>query len=158
MQTPFCAAMHKNFRRLRIFWGDAEPCSSAGFQTCCIVGFQTRQPRVVARPADLEIGDTAGLETCATPPRCALRDQTQRIFSRPPPLTPVRRRPFRFSISRLPSRTWRGCFSFSRVVSKVLRFSPVPDANKRSEAVPGRARKESSSRVEGVNGVFNPFS
>jgi len=31
------------------------------------VGFQTRQPRAVACPADLGIGDTAGLETCATP-------------------------------------------------------------------------------------------
>src|SRR5436309_6880874 len=41
--------------------------SSADFQVCCIVGFQTRRPRAAARPADLEIGDTAGLETCATP-------------------------------------------------------------------------------------------
>src|ERR1022692_3030212 len=45
---------------------------SADFQVCCIAGFQTRMPSVnpmpqaSARPADLEIGDTAGLETCAT--------------------------------------------------------------------------------------------
>jgi len=47
----------------------AHPCrnrSSADFQVCCIGGFQTRRPQAVARPADLEIGDTAGLETCAT--------------------------------------------------------------------------------------------
>ncbi|PYJ86535.1 MAG: hypothetical protein DME22_04955 [Verrucomicrobia bacterium] len=40
--------------------------SSADFQVCCIAGFQTRAPLEFARPADLEIGDTAGLETCAT--------------------------------------------------------------------------------------------
>jgi hypothetical protein len=40
--------------------------SSAGFQTCRVAGFQTRKPHDIARPADLEIGDTAGLETCAT--------------------------------------------------------------------------------------------
>ena len=39
---------------------------SADFQVCCIAGFQTRSPHEVARPADLEIGDTTGLETCAT--------------------------------------------------------------------------------------------
>ncbi|SRR6266480_829703 len=36
----------------------------------CIAGFQTRQPHAVARTADLEIGDTAGLETCATTRGC----------------------------------------------------------------------------------------
>ena len=40
---------------------------SADFQVCCIAGFQTRY--AFARPADLEIGDTAGLETCATSSR-----------------------------------------------------------------------------------------
>jgi hypothetical protein len=39
---------------------------SADFQVCCVVGFQTRVPFDLARGADLEIGDTAGLETCAT--------------------------------------------------------------------------------------------
>jgi hypothetical protein len=37
---------------------------SADFQVCWLVGFQTRY--AFARLADLEIGDTAGLETCAT--------------------------------------------------------------------------------------------
>jgi hypothetical protein len=42
------------------------------FQVCCIAGFQTREPpaiftrSVFERAADLEIGDTAGWETCAT--------------------------------------------------------------------------------------------
>ena len=40
--------------------------SSADFQVCCVAGFQTRKPYGVVRPADFEIGDTAGLETCAT--------------------------------------------------------------------------------------------
>src|SRR6266545_2817194 len=40
---------------------------SADFQVCCIAGFQTRRLHDVERHADLEIGDTAGLETCATP-------------------------------------------------------------------------------------------
>src|SRR6266508_1611045 len=39
---------------------------SADFQVCCVAGFQTRRPPDLARAADLEIGDTAGLETCAT--------------------------------------------------------------------------------------------
>jgi prepilin-type N-terminal cleavage/methylation domain-containing protein len=33
---------------------------------CCVAGFQTRQSSASRCPADLEIGDTAGLETCAT--------------------------------------------------------------------------------------------
>ena len=32
----------------------------------CIAGFQTRRLHDIERHADLEIGDTAGLETCAT--------------------------------------------------------------------------------------------
>jgi hypothetical protein len=43
---------------------DFQVCCIAGFQTCGPSGVRTRQP--VSRPADLEIGDTAGLETCAT--------------------------------------------------------------------------------------------
>jgi hypothetical protein len=39
---------------------------SADFQVCCIAGFQTRWPSGSRGPADLEVGDTAGLETCAT--------------------------------------------------------------------------------------------
>jgi hypothetical protein len=39
---------------------------SADFQVCCIAGFQTCEWLAVVRLADLEIGDTAGLETCAT--------------------------------------------------------------------------------------------
>ena len=58
---------------------ESPPPSSADFQVCCIAGFQTRRPsgrptrKVVSTllplssPADLEVGDTAGLETCATP-------------------------------------------------------------------------------------------
>jgi hypothetical protein len=39
---------------------------SADFQVCCIAGFQTCKPCDSQRLADLEVGDTAGLETCAT--------------------------------------------------------------------------------------------
>jgi len=42
------------------------PGSSADFQVCCIAGFQTRKRCDSQRLADLEVGDTAGLETCAT--------------------------------------------------------------------------------------------
>ena len=41
---------------------------SAGFQTCRIAGFQTRRRNPIPRPADLEVGDKAGSETCATAP------------------------------------------------------------------------------------------
>src|SRR5205823_7812318 len=46
------------------------PRCSAGFQTCCIAGFQPAnaspppKPRNWRRFCRLEIGDTAGLETC----------------------------------------------------------------------------------------------
>jgi hypothetical protein len=40
--------------------------SSADFQVCCVADFQIRRPSKLHRPADLEVGDTAGLETCAT--------------------------------------------------------------------------------------------
>ena len=39
---------------------------SADFEVCCIAGFPARWPHRKSRGADLEIGDTAGLETCAT--------------------------------------------------------------------------------------------
>ena len=42
--------------------------SSADFQVCCVADFQIRGPSELDRVADLEVGDTAGLETCATPP------------------------------------------------------------------------------------------
>jgi len=37
-----------------------------GEQVCRIAGFQTRLARDFSSPADLEIVDTAGFETCAT--------------------------------------------------------------------------------------------
>jgi hypothetical protein len=40
--------------------------SSADFQVCCVADFQIRSRSVFPRAADLEVGDTAGLETCAT--------------------------------------------------------------------------------------------
>jgi hypothetical protein len=40
--------------------------SSADFQVCCVAVFQTRRLPDCGRSADLEVGDTAGLETCAT--------------------------------------------------------------------------------------------
>jgi hypothetical protein len=45
------------------------------FLFCCIAGFQTCPAHDDVRLADLEIGDTAGLETCATL-SCSLRDST----------------------------------------------------------------------------------
>ena len=40
--------------------------SSADFQVCCVADFQIRRLSELHRAADLEVGDTAGLETCAT--------------------------------------------------------------------------------------------
>jgi selenide,water dikinase len=37
--------------------------SYTDFQVCCVAGFQTRGSPDIAHPADLEVGDTAGLET-----------------------------------------------------------------------------------------------
>src|ERR1051326_7325995 len=39
---------------------------SPDFRVCGVAGFQTRGSLEHRRPADLEIDDTAGLETCAT--------------------------------------------------------------------------------------------
>jgi hypothetical protein len=39
---------------------------SADFQGCCVAGFQTRRLHDCGHSADLEVGDTAGLETRAT--------------------------------------------------------------------------------------------
>ena len=42
---------------------------SAGFETCCIAGFQAGKTlEMLSRSADLEIRDTADLEVCATLP------------------------------------------------------------------------------------------
>jgi hypothetical protein len=48
----------------RIF--HSQTCS-ADFQVCGVAGFQTGDAAPLRHAADLEIGDTAGLETCATP-------------------------------------------------------------------------------------------
>jgi len=40
--------------------------SSADFQVCCAAGFQTCAVSQLRSPADLEVGDTAGLESYAT--------------------------------------------------------------------------------------------
>jgi hypothetical protein len=55
-------------RRLRrVSEGSSTRCyRSADFPVCCIAGFQTCRPFESRDPADLEVGDTAGLETCAT--------------------------------------------------------------------------------------------
>jgi hypothetical protein len=53
---------------------DGCTCGSAGFQACRLAGFKTRVPSAgstlsnLRHAADLEIGETAGSETCATPP------------------------------------------------------------------------------------------
>ena len=49
-----CIKLHPASRRS----ADFQVCRIAGFQTCGVWAFQP--------PADLEVGDTAGLETCAT--------------------------------------------------------------------------------------------
>jgi hypothetical protein len=55
--SGFCAASGGNAaRRFR----------SADFQVGCVAGFQIRAAGESGHAADLEIGDTAGLETCAT--------------------------------------------------------------------------------------------
>jgi hypothetical protein len=51
--------------------------SSADFQVCRVAGFQDRAHNDVVRPADLEIGDTAGWETCATKVR--IHQKTSKI-------------------------------------------------------------------------------
>jgi hypothetical protein len=48
----------------------------ADFQVCCIAGFQTRCGHELPQHANLEIGDTAGLETCAT--GCGVRRVAER--------------------------------------------------------------------------------
>ena len=49
-------------------WLDHIGCGFAALRR--IAGFQTRRWHDITRPADLEIGDTAGLETCATTTSC----------------------------------------------------------------------------------------
>src|SRR5438876_11365417 len=55
---------------------------SAGFQTRCIADFPVGRPSFVMALADLEIRDTAGLETCATssylrPPALSKRGESR---------------------------------------------------------------------------------
>ena len=42
------------------------PRCRADFRVCCITGVKTRENPGISTPADLELGDTAGLETRAT--------------------------------------------------------------------------------------------
>ena len=49
-----------------LFSAELPAFRGAGFQTCCVAGFQTRWPDPLTCAADLEVGDTADLEVCAT--------------------------------------------------------------------------------------------
>jgi hypothetical protein len=68
-----CGAWPTGKSAVRV-WNRAPPAvwSTADFPVCRIAGFPTRQPSAhrarptSARPADWEIGDTAGWETCGT--------------------------------------------------------------------------------------------
>jgi len=55
--------------------------SSADFQVCCVAGFQTRRLHDSRRSADLEVGDTAGLETCATKTGGRCLEQSSRLVT-----------------------------------------------------------------------------
>jgi hypothetical protein len=63
---------------------------AADFPVCCLAGFPTRRRHVQrtrpahGRPADWEIGDAAGLETCGTSPQAAYQVQPW-----PPPSGPL---------------------------------------------------------------------
>jgi len=50
-------------------------CGSTALR--CVADFQIRKPSKWRRAADLEVGDTAGLETCATASQTALRRATK---------------------------------------------------------------------------------
>ena len=54
--------------------------SSADFQVCCVADFQIRSPSALYRAADLEVGDTAGLETCATLNTCCFSNRLLGIW------------------------------------------------------------------------------
>ena len=60
----------------------APPLRSADFQVGCIADFQIREPGIVQVAlecvADLEIGDTAGFQTCATGAVCGCARLTPR--------------------------------------------------------------------------------
>ena len=58
---------------------EPKPSRSADFQVCRIAGFQTCGSLDYGHHADLEIGDTAGLETCATIRRFMEREQQSPI-------------------------------------------------------------------------------
>jgi hypothetical protein len=51
--------------------------SSADFQVCCVADFPIRRTSGLHRAADWEVGDTAGLETCATPSPGASRESSR---------------------------------------------------------------------------------
>jgi NADH-quinone oxidoreductase subunit M len=73
---------------------------TADFQVCGIAGFPTRRlfadrtRSIAGRPADWEIGDTAGWETCAT----LMPEAFQVLLTSPPP-SPFALRPLPFAIS-----------------------------------------------------------
>jgi hypothetical protein len=78
LETRHCAnAVHGKFQAPT--WDahrshEPSPACSADFPVCCVTGFQTRGASDSSSvfssrsAADLEVGDTAGLETCATVP------------------------------------------------------------------------------------------
>jgi len=50
-------------------------CVPFDLQVCCVAGFQARGDGEISRFADLEIGGTAGSETCAT----GMADSTENV-------------------------------------------------------------------------------
>src|SRR5437868_4779237 len=85
--------------RLALQRSGAAAFRSAGFQTCCIAGLpacgRARRPDVTGScdaSADWEIGDIAGLETCATSSRACLLLCIPPSLQQPGPKTNLRRR------------------------------------------------------------------
>ena len=62
-KRPSCSA---DFPAFACGFGAVASKRSGDGQVCCVADFQIRGSTAMPRPADLEVGDTAGLETCAT--------------------------------------------------------------------------------------------
>jgi hypothetical protein len=95
---PFCVLCGLILWFLDVFSGRNGPlrgrACSADFQVCCIAGFQARWQSGKSSSADLEIGDTAGLETCATRRRIPLKTSRKRFFLVAVFRAPILRRDF----------------------------------------------------------------
>ena len=119
--------------------------SSADFQVCCVAGVPTRRLPDCGRSTDLEVGDTAGLETCATKAGGPCLEKSSRVVTILTDSTAkARRKPDRMNrMNRMEKDVMSALCAEIRVHPRIAAwpprgFTPCPFHRRRGACCPNR--------------------